>query len=373
MSGITSVHRRHFEGTCHAMARPRTVWCLNQAVGSDEALSRWCDVEASSSMLADADAERVRLFTDGQVPRLDRTFQRVDSHPSFAVQMARMVRADVHVGNPMSSVDFVVAAWRGDGRVTHPETCYRAQGPRDDDPPPAAVRLAAVLVFRFFSGDTLRFGDADLTQWMQYMRYAGVDHFYLYDNCHTPEECRPHANSSEVTYVRHPFSYMTGPTTPGGQIRAYAHFCNAFARRHTHAIFVDLDEYPFAPSDGARGFLSRAAPLSPRPAQTLLRSWFLTGPAETNRSARALRYLHRSAQAEPAPARTKPIVRLDAMRCEEVRNVHSFPVWGPTSVADPDTLHIRHYWAGRSPRGAVYDASRAFFDVARRAGMLNGY
>jgi hypothetical protein len=64
----------------------------------------------------------VVLFTDGQRPDLDKTFPSIDNH-SFPVQAWMMVKSNVHIGNPLSSVDYVVAHWRWKRNML-PQHCY---------------------------------------------------------------------------------------------------------------------------------------------------------------------------------------------------------------------------------------------------------
>ena len=63
------------------------------------------------------------LFTDGLIPELDETFPLVDNH-TYHVQTWMMTLSSIHYGNPMSSMDYVLAHWR-QGRNMRPSSCYR--------------------------------------------------------------------------------------------------------------------------------------------------------------------------------------------------------------------------------------------------------
>jgi hypothetical protein len=349
-----SVHRRHLEGDCRAKSKDAALrWCLRADADVDYAA--WCDL-THATLPAELRLmhHNSLLFTDGQRPALDRTFPRRDSHP-FRIQVAMMTLAAHHVGNPASSIDFLVAAWRSHLRV-HPRSCFSLEGGTSTGAAAdTAISLAAVLVFRVFDGDLLHFGPSEIDQWLAYMRFAGVERVYMYDNCVAESECQErYRNRTEaVTYNRHPGAYMTAPSTPGGQIRAYEHFCRHYGHGHTHAFFGDLDEYPFRPHDVGPAFLRRYVDAHRDEAQLLLHSFFFTGPSEGNHTARAMRYTHRSA--EPATTRAKPIVALRAMARCVVRNVHRFEVVGGSRAVDVAELHLRHYWCERGGPGAVAD------------------
>ena len=69
-----------------------------------------------------ASDQKIVLFTDGISPKHDRTFSHRDNQP-FPEQMWSMTLSETHFGNPISSIDYVVAHWRA-GRDTRPRPCY---------------------------------------------------------------------------------------------------------------------------------------------------------------------------------------------------------------------------------------------------------
>lgn len=210
--------------------------------------------------------------------------------------------------------------------------------------------LVAVVVFRFFSDDLLKYNRKDLYEWVTYLKYAGVEHVYMYDNCQVETECQYLQNTSDWTYTLHSDVYMTSSTTPGGQISAYRHFLRTFSIRHTHALFADLDEYPFSVVDNRRNFLQRYVERKAY-SQVLLTCRFFSGPAENGLS-RPLRYTHTTNHYERR--RTKPIVRLNGV---QVHNVHKFSTKGSTMIAPAGEMYMRHYWGERAPPGPVQDTS----------------
>ena len=64
----------------------------------------------------------LRLFTDGQDPAMASTYEIVDTRP-FPEQLWAMVVSPLHIGNPKSSMDFMISRWR-QGRGIEPAACY---------------------------------------------------------------------------------------------------------------------------------------------------------------------------------------------------------------------------------------------------------
>lgn len=112
---FTSVHRRNLDGQCTARLRSKQTYCTGDVEFSDPAPCGWAGTQFDKSAV---------LFTDGQVPHLDATFQTADTSP-FPVQMCAMTLSDTHYGNPGSSIDYIVSHWRT-GR-TLPKSCWGAQ------------------------------------------------------------------------------------------------------------------------------------------------------------------------------------------------------------------------------------------------------
>ena len=65
------------------------------------------------------------LFTDGQEKSYDSKFTNKDTN-HFHVQQVMMSMTDIHIGNPASSVDKLIGAWRWVAKkLTLPRDCYR--------------------------------------------------------------------------------------------------------------------------------------------------------------------------------------------------------------------------------------------------------
>ena len=97
----------------------------------------------------------------------------------------------------------------------------------------------------------LNFTHVEIDQWMTYMEYAGVEHFYFYDNCHEPSECVAdvYQNDSRVTYEPWPVLDYKDAQNP-----AYKHH-HEHHPKSKYEVCIDIDEYPFMPNDIEAGFL----------------------------------------------------------------------------------------------------------------------
>lgn len=222
--------------------------------------------------------------------------------------------------------------------------------------------LTAVAMFRVnFTNDLLNFTHSEIDQWMTYLEYAGVQHFYLYDNCQHEYECVGHhyQNDSRVTYIYWPVSQYFKAQNP-----AYEHHRIHHANEAKYEIQIDIDEYPFMPNDHAPNFLRRYAFRSLQQQQQqgvdqmLLRTWFFGGPApETNHTWRAMRYLHKQ-QSPIKNGREKPLYAIGGNKKITSMAVHRANGRNLiTQTADPNTIYLKHYWCERlgSAESKVHD------------------
>mmetsp|Transcript_9678 Transcript_9678/g.20887 ORF Transcript_9678/g.20887 Transcript_9678/m.20887 type:complete len:500 (+) Transcript_9678:193-1692(+) len=279
----------------------------------------------------------------------------------------------------------------------------------EDDPNTYQYNLTAMVMFRVnFAQDRLNFTRTELDQWLTYMEYAGVQHFFLYDNCQDDEEetecVEPYyAHDPRVTYIRwnprkkHHHHNNDEEQYRQVQVRALEHhwqrhhhnpklgqpetavsYHKNAADKGYHAtsrfeVQLDIDEYPFvasstlsssssspqeegAAADHEPGFLWRYIERhmwSQRTDQVLVRSWFYGGEPSTTtttsssnlHSWRAGRYLHKDPQAWSEGGRTKAIYRPAHVTAI---GVHLSQGARHTVTADPDReLHLKHYWCER--------------------------
>jgi hypothetical protein len=70
----------------------------------------------------------ILLLTDRQVPELDATIPLIGNY-TFAVETWLMTLSDIHYGNPLSTVDYIVYVWRRNYarkglNTMRPQACY---------------------------------------------------------------------------------------------------------------------------------------------------------------------------------------------------------------------------------------------------------
>lgn len=220
--------------------------------------------------------------------------------------------------------------------------------------PPPAVNNAtllptihAVLCARIYAADPPKWSRHELEQWVQYMRYAGVSHVYLYDTRHTDAEslaawAAKHGTSiTYVDWLDHSIPWSVADT----QNAAYQHALDTYGKASDWVVAFDLDEYPFAPNDLEPGFLQRAvAAYSDRVTEISLQNYvFLGAPCHGEGE----RVIERITRRSPAPLNdlVKPIYRPYGVAAAEVH--HNVLNCGSQVDADGNKLRLNHYWGLR--------------------------
>jgi len=244
--------------------------------------------------------------------------------------------------------------------------------------PAHLYNLGAVAMFRVnFTDDALKFSRPEVEQWMAYLSYAGVQHFFLYDNCQQESECQEWLQDDpRVSYTkRNSISYQRA------QLSTYMeHWQSPDAQLSEFEIVLDIDEYPFMPNDREANFLVRFARKALREEdQVLLQTIFFgsqSGPDDKEHPWRVMRYLHRTAEVISS-GRTKYLYRP-----EMVNDQHQHKIWGIHQLAmksesrtqiradkpgdltvhrikaDPAVIRLNHYWCERMGADAtVFDDS----------------
>jgi len=116
---------------------------------------------------------------------------------------------------------------------------------------------------RIYSADEARWTTKELKQWLHYMLLAGVEHFYVCDHFANSSErldgvLSRYIDAGLVTYM--PWDQRSvegGGGAMKAQIRCYQRLLTRYRRRHRWQIAVDIDEYPFSPTDTRENFLAR--------------------------------------------------------------------------------------------------------------------
>ena len=277
--------------------------------------------------------------------------------------------------------------------------------------------LSAVIMFRLFDEDTLGFALEDLRNWMDYMSYAGVQHFYVYDNCVKPTECQSSAASSFlVASPRVTYTQWSIEDYQQAQVPAYNHHLQTHFPQHDFEVLLDMDEYPFMPpnnpdtsiiatattnnnndDDDAAVAAIRSQPnflrnyaIAKNQDQILMRTVFF-GKTPTTRAPpkdnnhnngrvwRVERYTHRRPKAEH-DSRTKPLYKPHRVEYRSPTNLHEMTLryqrpsneqedfqyssydkqMGYDMAEDESILRLNHYWCERlldDPNTLVQDTS----------------
>jgi hypothetical protein len=123
-SSDVTVHRRWLEGECLPRANKHVVFCgpRNDTYNFNyTCLYTEADIRRTAGVLP---GDTVVLYTDGQRRDYDRTFTVVSNASSMSLPqtMVNMARSAKHFGNPMSSMDYILAHWR-EG-PTYPTECF---------------------------------------------------------------------------------------------------------------------------------------------------------------------------------------------------------------------------------------------------------
>ena len=120
--------------------------------------------------------------------------------------------------------------------------------------------LTAVLLYRIYETDKAKLATKELKQWLQYLRYIGVEHVYAYDAYVTPDEFQNTALtkfSSDGYITLIDWSKHNPYTITGTQVAAYKHCKDKYHTETEWQTAIDIDEYPFSSVDTEPGFLYR--------------------------------------------------------------------------------------------------------------------
>ena len=112
---VVTVHRRWLEGECAGRAKRREYFCKSPLDFSKSCFWTQSDISELVRNLVRRKSlqqqQKILLFTDQQNLEFDKTF-RFQMKKQFQVEMCMMALSSAHFGNPMSSIDYVVAHWR---------------------------------------------------------------------------------------------------------------------------------------------------------------------------------------------------------------------------------------------------------------------
>ena len=218
-------------------------------------------------------------------------------------------------------------------------------------PPP--YFLTAVLLVRIYSWDLAQLTTRELVQWIQYLRYAGVEHIYVYDAYVHKNESQQQALSSLVskgfvTYVdwhKHAYPY----TIKGTQVTAYQDCIDRWGNDTLWQMATDMDEYPFSSVDTKPNFMQHFvrnfSKMNPRVNEIHMANYLFLG-TPLNDSDHPL-LIDRFWRRTPNPGNPlmKPIYKPASVKTADVhRNI--IPR-GTSMYAPHHLLRMNHYWGAR--------------------------
>lgn len=213
--------------------------------------------------------------------------------------------------------------------------------------------LTAVLLVRIYVKDLAELSTREMRQWLYYLRYAGFQHVYVYDAYVTKSESQAHAlkpliDEGFVTYVD--WSHRAYPySIDGTQHSAYQDCINRFGHETLWQAAIDIDEYPFSPTDQKPLFAQRAvarySKQAPDASELTMQNYlFLGKPLNASKHPLLIDRIWRRTHG-PANPLVKPIYRPSHVSRATVH--HNALSRGSSRNFPADHLRLNHYWGAR--------------------------
>ena len=210
--------------------------------------------------------------------------------------------------------------------------------------------LTAVFIVRIYEKDLSELTTAEIKQWLVYLRYAGVEHVYLYDLWYLPGESQREALD---VFIREGFLTYTdwhkyNPyVRKRSQLPAYQHCIDHFGKESEWQAAIDIDEYPFSSDDTDPGFMhhfvNKYSKEHSDVSEITMQNYLYLG--EKNKSRELLieqlwRHTH-----GPSNKLVKPIYKPTAINRAQVH--HNNRRSGRTRNAPDNGMRVNHYWGAR--------------------------
>ena len=213
--------------------------------------------------------------------------------------------------------------------------------------------LTAVLLVRIYVKDLAQLSTRELRQWLYYLRYAGFQHVYVYDafvmkNESQAKALKPLIDEGFVTYVD--WSHRAFPySIDGTQHSAYQDCINRFGHETLWQAAIDIDEYPFSPTDQqplfAQRAVARVSESIPHASELTMQNFlFLGKPLDGSKHPLLIDRIWRRTHG-PANPLVKPIYKPGNVRRAIVH--HNALARGMSTNFPVDHLRLNHYWGAR--------------------------
>ena len=210
--------------------------------------------------------------------------------------------------------------------------------------------LTVVFIVRIYEKDLSEMTSAEVKQWLLFLRYAGVEHVYLYDLWYLPGESQREPldlfiREGYLTYLdRHELNpYVTAKS----QLPSYQHCMDEFGKDTTWQAAIDIDEYPFSSEDTEPGFMYRFVKKfseeNPDVSEITMNNFLYLGQKNKSRELlieKLWRHTH-----GPSNKLVKPIYRPADMKRAQIH--HNVRRTGQSRIAPSSGLRMNHYWGAR--------------------------
>lgn len=208
--------------------------------------------------------------------------------------------------------------------------------------------LTAVFYIRIYKEDKSELKTSDIVSWLEYLRFAGVEHVYVYDNWLNPSEQQREALDIFIKQGYLSYTDWHDHRKPNVWHRsAYQHCIDNHGADTTWQVAIDIDEYPFSSSDTKPGFLIRFirnfSLAQPLVSEITMQNFLYLGAKDKSRKM-LIEQLWRRTHG-PANNLVKPIYKPKHIRSAQLH--HNKLSRGLSMNAPTDRLRMNHYWGAR--------------------------
>ena len=214
--------------------------------------------------------------------------------------------------------------------------------------PKAPYFLSVVANVRIYEKDKARLTSKELKSWLLYLRYIGIEHMYLYDAWMYKNESQLSTlqlflDEGYITYTN--WHSHTPYNTKKTMVAAYQDCIDHYKEESKWQVAIDIDEFPFSPTDTAPGFLQRFverfSQQNPRASEISMQNFLYLGKP-LDKELMIERLFRRT------PKRSNPLVKpIYNPKNVRARVHHNILKAGKVVVAPVQQLRMNHYWGAR--------------------------
>ena len=219
--------------------------------------------------------------------------------------------------------------------------------------------LTAVVRLRLYEEDKARLTIAELKQWIHYQFWAGVEHIYICNHfLKESERIEPHLRryidiGAVTVYPWSSISAVPGSASYSQDNTKNQDGCYNFVLKHhsNESVWqynMDMDEYPFVPSDQCEGFFKRylfnldQTQRKMQVTQIKIRNFLMKGVGDRSRDM-SIDRINRIDRKE-----SNPLVKPCYKPQYTVRiGTHGVTCSGQTLMPNANEIAMIHYWGSR--------------------------